>query len=90
VAQLEVLTSPVVRGYLQEHAGDNWKIVDDDFSSDQIQYWTDAWKIAYDQAKRKSGGTRPYILITNGPAGVAAPLPANVEETMAMLRKYAE
>lgn len=86
--QLAVLMSPEVRTYLNAKDADCWRLLDDDLTAQHMTGWTDGWKAAYAKAKELSAGRLPFIVVTNSTSGEAKPLPATVEETLTLLRKY--
>jgi hypothetical protein len=87
-AQVSIFTSPDVSTYCRDHCtkGADGKTPEYRcFSqgtdvSKEPQVWQDAMKLP-----RQS---LPWIVISDGKAGVSCPLPANTADTLALLRKY--
>lgn len=86
--QREIFYSAEIRNYLNakcvkgpDNKTAEWRIVDPnaEYSTDE-QRWKDA-------ANRKRGEL-PWIIISDGQKGFEGPLPANVEETLKLLKKY--
>lgn len=84
--QLNILSAKEVRDYLRAKTANNgteWAIWDKDVdTSAEPKLWQDAMKIKRDSL--------PWLIVSNGKTGYSGPLPGTVEETMAVLRKYAE
>lgn len=87
-SQLAVLMSQDIRTYLNAKDADCWRMLDDDLTSQHMTGWTQGWKDAYAKAKELSNGRLPFIMVTNAMSGEAKPLPATVEETLALLRRF--
>lgn len=93
-SQLQILLSSEIRDYLDKKAAKGpegtpeYRIWDDDLTAEELQFSSEIWRNAYQQAKELSKGERPWLLVTNGEAGVSMPLPKTVEETLAVLKKY--
>lgn len=87
-AQTAVLTSAEVRGYLNDKCvagpdGKNkeWRVFDKDTDvSRESKLWQAAMK-----RERKSV---PWIVVSNGTTGFEGPLPANIADTLVLLKKY--
>lgn len=86
--QREVFYSSVIRDYLNakcvkgpDNKTAEWRIVDPnaEYSADE-QRWKDA-------AARKRDKL-PWVIISDGKVGYEGPLPANVEDTLKLLKKY--
>lgn len=92
LSQSTILFSPIIRDYLINNTARDakgypgYRIWDDDFTN--LQYEQQVWKDAYEAAKRDSQGTLPWIVISDGKRGTSQPLPANVDETLALLRQF--
>jgi hypothetical protein len=90
-AQYEQLFSKTLRDYLNANCTDDpqtgtkkaWWILDQNADAGQLaKHWQDA-------LKRPRKGT-PWVIVSNGKAGYEGPLPATLEETLALLKKYSE
>jgi len=85
-AQQSILFSKTVRDYLNSHCAagpkvKDWRIWDKDVDpSGEAKLWQDVMK-------RPRVGV-PWIVVSNGKSGFEGPLPANVGDTMALLKKY--
>ncbi|MGD9635706.1 MAG: hypothetical protein AB7G28_26350 [Pirellulales bacterium] len=85
--QLNILTSDKVRDYLDEHCAKDteghplWRILDDDAPGDNLP------KPLRD-ALAKPRDSVPWIGISNGRKGSAGALPADVDATLTLLKKY--
>ena len=88
-----ILMSGVLRDYCASHCvkGPDGKtpevrFLDDDLSEADIE--GEKWKAAFKLAKEQSGGTLPWIVISNGKEGESRKLPETLDETMNLLKKY--
>lgn len=89
-AQKNVLYAKSVRDYLNSKCvmgadgkTKEWRIWDKDTdASAESQIWQDALKRPRSQV--------PWIIVSDGKTGYEGPLPASVDETLALLKKYAE
>jgi hypothetical protein len=86
--QRQIFTSTAIREYLNTHAAKNstghpeWRLLDKNADlTNESDLWKDAWS--------KADMTHiPSIAVSNGKEGFAGPLPATVDETLALLKKY--
>lgn len=86
--QLAILTSQAVRAYLSSHCAKGpdsktpeWRIFDQNVSmGNESALWQGAMK--------RPRTALPWIVISNGTIGYEGPLPANVDETLALLKKF--
>ena len=82
----------MIRAYLQDKCAKlnghpEYRYWDQSYGPNDLP--TQGWKEAFDRAKQDSQGKLPWIMVTNGvDAGESVPLPATIEETMALLKKY--
>lgn len=83
LAQLTALNSANWRMYVKGKGGE-WRAYDKDLgdASKDAQWVQDA-------LKRPRTGT-PWIVISNGQTGYEGPVPANLDDLMALLKKYGE
>ncbi len=89
--QLAILTSTAVRAYLSSKCvkgpdgkTPEWRVFDRNVTmTNESPLWQAAMKKATDNAN-----ALPFILISNGTAGYMGPLPANVDDTLALLKKF--
>ena len=87
-AQRDIFYSPEIREYLNTHCVKgpdgktaDWRVIDPDASfSSEEQRWKDAA-----QRPRKN---IPWLIISTGKTGFEGPLPANVEDTLKLLKKF--
>lgn len=87
-AQSAILTSAQVTDYLDEHCAKEkngspaWRVFDKDTDLiNEAKFWQDAM-----QRKRDS---LPWIIVSKSPGrGFEGPLPANVTNTLELLKKY--
>ena len=86
--QREIFYSPVIRDYLNtkcvkgpDNKTAEWRVIDPhaEFSSDERR-----WK---DAASRQRQNI-PWLIISDGKTGFEGPLPANVEDTLKLLKKF--
>lgn len=94
-AQAEILTSTLVRGYLIAKCAKSpdgktpeFRILDDDLTPDLLKFERPAFVSALARAIQDSAGHRPWLVVSNGSTGVSQPLPADVDATLSVLRKY--
>lgn len=88
--QVDILFNKTLREYLNQKCvkGEDgktpeYRIFDKDISpKNESKIWQDA------MARARSG--LPWLLVSNGESGWEGPLPGTLEETMAILKKYAE
>jgi hypothetical protein len=88
-AQLDVLNSETVRGWLRSHAavGPDGKTVESRFlpsnedMTNESKLWQDAFK--------RPRASLPWLIISNGKTGYEGPLPATVNDMMTLMQKYA-
>lgn len=86
--QLLALTSADVRSYLDTKAKDRWRLLDDDLDAEDMAGWSQEWIAAYKQAKELSGGTVPFVMVSNGTTGTAVKLPETSAAMLELLRRY--
>ena len=79
-SQLNVLTSGILRDYVEESGGEI-RVWDQNVDS---QYAPEKWR----EALRKPRDGLPWIYIANGDKGHSGPLPETVEETKYLISKY--
>ena len=92
--QLAVLTSPKIVAWAKDHcqkigSQPAFRVLDADLTMDATSPKDLIEGLA--AAKRdvqKAGGKLPWIVISNGAGGASQPLPANVDETLALLDKF--
>lgn len=79
-SQLSVLTSLAVREYVASKSGE-MRIYDPQADlKNEAGVWRDAMAVP-----RQS---LPWLVVSNGKAGFSGPLPATVDDTLTLLRKY--
>ena len=89
-AQSNILYAQSVRDYLNakcvvgpDSKTREWRIWDKDVSTDaESKLWQDAMKRKRDSV--------PWLIISTGKGGFEGPLPANVDETLVLLKKYGD
>jgi len=85
--QAAILTSPIVRGWLNDHAAKDsggqpmWRILDKD-----SEFADPANPIAAALQRPREG--LPWLIVTNNGKGFEGPLPANVDDMMQLLERY--
>jgi hypothetical protein len=86
--QEQILFGPIVRDFLNANAAKNpadgssdWRILDPDTT-----YSNPNDKFA--KALTRPRASLPWIIVSNGVSGYEGPLPANVNETLALLQKF--
>ena len=87
-AQASILFSTEIRKYLNakcptgsDGKTKEWRIYDQNVDlSGEAKTWKDAMS--------RPRSSVPWVVISNGTTGYEGPLPANVDETLALLRKY--
>jgi hypothetical protein len=91
-AQSSILTSATIRDYLDKHC-----VKGPDGRTPQARIWdkdvdassaSSLWQDAVKRLKEKSGGKYPAISISNGKSFFDGPLPANVADTLKLLKQY--
>lgn len=91
-----LIHNPEVEGYLNTKcakgidakATPEWRVLDDDYTTEQQKRWADSWQKAYEAAKKDSAGKRPWIVVGNGKSGESVPLPTSRADLLTLLRKY--
>ncbi len=100
----DVVSSTALRDYLirkcvkgPDGKTPEFRILDDDFTVEQLSTMAPNWKEAYLTAKEHSSKDKdgrvvspqlPWLIVSDGKSGESRPLPATVDETLAVLRKY--
>jgi hypothetical protein len=88
-AQLDVLNSETVRGWLRSHAavGPDGKTVESRFlpSNEDMTNESKTWQDAF----KRPRASLPWLIISNGKTGYEGPLPATVNDMMSLMQKYA-
>ena len=84
-----ILTSQTFRDFLDEKCimgpdgkTKEWRMFDQD------EMMTNSSKLWQDAMKRVKGNKVPWIMISTGKTGFEGPLPATIEETIALIKKY--
>ena len=81
-SQIAAMTSPEVRGWLNDKCGVNgWRLLDKDTDVSKASEW---WQQA--MAVPRTG--LPWIVISSATQAYSGPLPATVAEVLALLKKY--
>jgi hypothetical protein len=81
-SQIAAMTSPEVRGWLNDKCGVNgWRLIDKDTDVSKASEW---WQQA--MAVPRTG--LPWIVISSATQAYSGPLPATVAEVLALLKKY--
>lgn len=88
--QQAILTSVKLADYLNDATTRDGRVPGyrrwtDDFRDEQLEHESDLWKTAYANVK-DAAEELPWIVATNGDKQVSAPLPATVDETIALLK----
>lgn len=65
-----------------------WRMWDDDYTDAQLANSPDVMRTAYRAVLSQAGGKLPWIAVSDGKTGFSGPLPTNVADTMALLKKY--
>jgi hypothetical protein len=79
-ARAAIITSTVLRAYLTAHQVEGRFLDPDTEFTTEPQVWRDAMKLPRDSV--------PWIYVSNGKTGYSGPLPENVSDTLAILKKY--
>lgn len=77
-AQANIMDSLVWREYVEGKGGD-WQLLDDDVTGE-----AEKWQKALQRPRTAS----PWVIVSNGKTGEECPLPATLDDLMALLRKY--
>jgi hypothetical protein len=90
--QLTILTSTEVRAYLNSHCvkgadgkTPEFRIFDKDTD---VSHESQIWQKAMAAAKTTPGFVTPWLIVSDGKKGSDGPLPANVADMLAELKKY--
>ena len=68
--------------------GAGFRVWDDDLKQADLRFSDPIMAAAYPLVKEQSNGRLPWIAISTGKGGFSGPLPATVDETLALLKKY--
>lgn len=88
--QQAILTSVKLRQYLRETTARDgqtpaYRVWTDDYEPGQLAHEVESWRESYPRVKA-AAESLPWIVATNGDKQVSAPLPATVDETIALLK----
>lgn len=80
--QYEILLGDKTRGWLSQNTMKvdgvpSYRMWDDDYSAESMAKVSEAWRGAYDAAKRESSGRLPWLIASDGVRGLSMPLPDN-------------
>lgn len=88
--QQEILLSWEVRQWLanntvREQNSAGYRIWDDDYTAEQLNYVSETWRLAYERAKKDSAGKLPWLVAANRNKGFSGPLPNTNKELLDLL-----
>jgi hypothetical protein len=92
-AQKAILTNYEIRGYLWDHCvkidgQPAFRYWDDDMMAEHMSNVSPVLRTAYTEVLKQANGRVPWIGISTGKSGASQPLPATVEDTLNLLKKY--
>lgn len=91
-----IASSPAIHAYLnsrcvkESNGQPSWRVWDDDYSDEDLKNAPDYWRSAYRIAVSKKQGDQGWIVIGTDKGGTSEPLPATVEATLALLKKWGD
>jgi hypothetical protein len=92
--QAAIFTSSAIVGWVRDNMVKDTdgkpmaRTLDDDYTASQLSNLPATLRNAYPDVVKEAAGRLPWVAISDGTTGYSGPLPATIQDMMALLNKY--